>query len=295
MKKITLLFLLISISIFSQKSLLKKEISKITEGKNATVAVSVLEIDFPFKYNNQNAEKKLPMQSVFKFHIALAVLDLVDQGKLKLDQKIFIKKSELLPNTWSPIREKFPEGNFEMPLSEILKYTVAQSDNVGCDVLLRLIGGTKTVQNFMNSKGVKDFQIKYNEEESHQFLYRQYDNYTSTKSLAKLMKNFHEGKIVSERSTKFLYNIMLHTSTCLDRLRNSLPKNATLANKTGTSFTKDGLTAATNDSGIVTLANGKKYVIVVFVSDSKENEETNEKIISDTSKKVFEYLSQSKN
>ncbi len=46
------------------------------------------------------------MQSVFKFHIALAVLDLVDQGKLSLDQKVFIKKSELLPNTWSPIRKK---------------------------------------------------------------------------------------------------------------------------------------------------------------------------------------------
>ena len=54
-------------------------------------------IDFPFQYNNNNAEKKLPMQSVFKYHIALAVLDLVDQGKLSLDQKVFIKKSELLP------------------------------------------------------------------------------------------------------------------------------------------------------------------------------------------------------
>ena len=135
MKKLTILFLLICIFSFAQKAELKKEISKITEGKKATVAVSVLGIDFPFQYNNNNAEKKLPMQSVFKYHIALAVLDLVDQGKLSLDQKVFIKKSELLPNTWSPIREKNPEGNFEMPISELIEYAVAMSDNVGCDVL----------------------------------------------------------------------------------------------------------------------------------------------------------------
>ena len=164
MKKLTILFLLISIFSFAQKAELKKEISKITEGKKATVAVSVLGIDFPFQYNNNNAAKKLPMQSVFKYHIALAVLDLVDQGKLSLDQKVFIKKSELLPNTWSPIREKNPEGNFEMPISELIEYSVAMSDNVGCDVLLRLIGGPKVVHDFLIYKGAKDTQIVYNEE-----------------------------------------------------------------------------------------------------------------------------------
>ena len=81
MKKLTILFLIISIFSFAQKAELKKEISKITEGKKATVAVSVLGIDFPFQYNNNNAEKKLPMQSVFKYHIALAVLDLVEDRK----------------------------------------------------------------------------------------------------------------------------------------------------------------------------------------------------------------------
>jgi beta-lactamase class A len=37
-----------------------------------------------------------------------------------------------------------------MPISELIEYTVAMSDNVGCDVLLRLIGGPKVVQNFMD-------------------------------------------------------------------------------------------------------------------------------------------------
>ena len=291
MKKITILFLLISIFSFAQKAELKKEISKITEGKKATVAVSVLGIDFPFQYNNNNAEKKLPMQSVFKYHIALAVLDLVDQGKLSLDQKVFIKKSELLPNTWSPIREKNPEGNFEMPISELIEYSVAMSDNVGCDVLLRLIGGPKVVHDFLISKGAKDTQIVYNEEIMQSAWKNQYENYTTMKSATKLLKDFYKGKILSKKSTEFLLGVMYRTSTGLNKIVEQLPKSAKVAHKTGSSGKNDaGLTGAENDIAIITLPNGKTYAIAIFVSDSMESYGVNCKMISDISKVVFENL-----
>ena len=291
MKKLTILFLLISIFSFAQKAELKKEISKITEGKKATVAVSVLGIDFPFQYNNNNAEKKLPMQSVFKYHIALAVLDLVDQGKLSLDQKVFIKKSELLPNTWSPIREKNPEGNFEMPISELIEYTVAMSDNVGCDVLLRLIGGPKVVHDFLISKGVKETQIVYNEEIMQSAWKNQYENYTTMKSATRLLKDFYKGKILSKKSTEFLLAVMYRTSTGLNKIVEQLPKYAKVAHKTGSSGKNDaGLTGAENDIAIITLPNGKTYAIAIFVSDSMETWEVNCKMISDISKVVFEIL-----
>ena len=291
MKKITILFLLISIFSFAQKAELKKEISKITEGKKATVAVSVLGIDFPFQYNNNNAEKKLPMQSVFKYHIALAVLDLVDQGKLSLDQKVFIKKSELLPNTWSPIREKNPEGNFEMPISELIEYSVAMSDNVGCDVLLRLIGGPKVVNDYIVSKGVKNTQIVYNEELMQSAWKNQYENYTTMKSATRLLKDFYKGKILSKKSTEFLLAVMYRTSTGLNKIVEQLPKYAKVAHKTGSSGKNDaGLTGAENDIAIITLPNGKTYAIAIFVSDSMETWEVNCKMISDISKMVFENL-----
>ena len=115
MKKLTILFLLISIFSFAQKTELKKEISKITEGKKATVAVSVLGIDFPFQYNNNNAEKKLPMQSVFKYHIALAVLDLVDQGKLSLDQKYSSKNLNFYPILGAQFEKKIQKEILKCP------------------------------------------------------------------------------------------------------------------------------------------------------------------------------------
>lgn len=288
MKKIKFLLLLISTVIFAQQSVLDQKINTIIKGKKATVGVSVLGFEDHFRYN-KNANKKLPMLSVFKFHIAAAVLDWVDQGKLSLDQKIFITKKDLPEGTWSPIREKFPNGNIEMSLNEMIYYTVAWSDNNGCDILLRLIGGTETVQKFMDSKGVKNFQIKNNEEQMHKGIQYLYENYTTPHSLAQLYKDFYQGKILSEKSTEYLYNIMLNTETGTNKLKEQLPKKV-IAHKTGSSGKIGNLTVAENDSGIVTLPNGNHYSIVVFISDSTESEVVNCKMVSDISKTVWDYF-----
>lgn len=291
MKKIALLFLLIATFSFAQNTALKKQILQITKGKDATVAVSVLDLE-----NNKsvhiNGNTKLPMLSVFKFHIALAVLNEVDRGKLILDQKIFIKKSDLLENTWSPIRERFPDGNIEMPLGELIKYTVAESDNNGCDILLRLIGGTQTVQNFIDSKGIRNFTIKADEEQMHKGFEFMYLNVTTTNSANQLLKDFFDKNIVSKISTDFLMTTMLETSTGRNKIVAQLPENIPVAHKTGSSGkNENGLTIAENDIGIVTLPEGRHYAISIFVSDSMESEATNTKMIADISKIVFDYFS----
>ena len=45
------------------------------------------------------------MQSVFKYHLALAVLNLVDKGSLSLTDKITITKKDLDNNLYNPIRK----------------------------------------------------------------------------------------------------------------------------------------------------------------------------------------------
>lgn len=288
-KYLLLTIILVSGFCFSQN--LKKKILQITKDKNATVAVSVLDFGND-KTVHINGNKKLPMLSVFKFHIGLAVLNEVDQGKLNLDQKILIKKSDLLENTWSPIRERFPEGDIEMPLGLLIKYTVAESDNNGCDILLRLIGGTETVQKFINSKGIRNFTIKVNEEQMHQGFEFMYLNTTTANSANQLLKDFRDKKIVSKTSTDFLMTTMLETSTGKNKIVAQLPESVPVAHKTGSSGKNEkGLTIAENDIGIVTLPGGKSYALSIFVSDSMESAETNTKMIADISKIVFDYFS----
>ena len=135
-----LLFIYFSCQTFSQTTdPLRKKIQQIISTKNAVVGVSIIGNNGKDTLSI-NGDKHFPLQSVFKFPIAVTILSQIDKGRFTLDKKIKIKKKELLPNLYSPIRDKYPDGA-TLSISEILEYTVSQSDNVGCDVLLRLIGG----------------------------------------------------------------------------------------------------------------------------------------------------------
>ena len=290
MKKLLLiLFVGITFNAFSQT--LEADFQKILKDKQATVGVSVYDFSSKKSYGiNQN--EHFPMQSVFKLHIAMAVLDLVDRGKLSLKQKVFISKERMQPDWYSPLRDKYPNGNINLTLAEILKPTVSESDNVGCEVLLDLIGGPKVVDDYLKKIGMKDVQVKHNETVMQASWEPQFENYSSPNSAIALLRALIEKKILSDSSRKYLSKLLLGTSTGPKRLKGLLPKGTLVAHKTGTSGTnkETGIMAAVNDIGIVTLPNGKQFAIAVFVSNSKEKIETNEKIIAEITKATYDYL-----
>lgn len=144
--RLTILLLILSITnATSAQTLdsLKQQIQRIVSTKNAVVGVSIIGNNGKDTLSI-NGKTHFPLQSVFKFHIALVVLSQIDSGIFSLTQKIEIKKEELVPNLYSPIREKYPQGT-TLTMAEILEYMVSESDNIACDLLLRLIGGPQAV------------------------------------------------------------------------------------------------------------------------------------------------------
>lgn len=288
----TLLFLFIACQISAQTTdSLRQQIEKIVSTKNAIVGVSIIG-NHEKDTISLNGEKHFPLQSVFKFHIALAVLSQIDKGKLKLHQKIKIEKKDLLPDLYSPIREAYPNGAI-LPISKILEYTVSLSDNVGCDVLLKLIGGPKVVEDYFVEHQIKDLSIKLNEEQQQANWDLQFQNWTTPAAGNEVLAKFYynKNKLLSQKTYDFIWKVMRATETGVNRLKGQLPKGTIVAHKTGSSGTnKEGLTAAVNDIGMVFLPNGDYFFISVFVTDSKENAATNEKIIADIAKVAWDYF-----
>lgn len=291
MKKISFLIILFisSIQLKSQSIKdLRNKIHEIISTKNATVGVSLKGIEDQDTLSI-NGNKNTPLMSVFKFHIALAVLNQVDKGKLKLDQTFFIKKEELLPDTWSPIRDEYPQGNMNLTLDQLLRYTVSHSDNNGCDILLNILGGTQTVQKFINQQGIKDFTIKVNEQQMSSFD-KFYLNTTTPLATTALLEKFYNGKVLKKETTKYLYRIMVETSRGLTWMKAGLPEGTELAHRTGiSSRNDDNMRAAMNDVGIVTRPNGKHYILSVYLKNITEEMKDTEKIIADISRVVWEY------
>jgi beta-lactamase class A len=289
MKQILLTYFifLASSKIFGQIEL-RQELENITATKNATIGISIKNIEDKDTLSI-NGNLNAPLMSVFKFHIALATLNLVDKGKLSLTQKIFIKKEDLHENTWSPIRDEYPNGNMYLTLDQLLRYSVSHSDNNGCDILLELIGGTETVQKFINKQGIKDFTIKVNEQQMRTWE-NLYINTTTPLATTKLLEKFYKGQVLKKNTTKYLYQIMVECSRGITWMKAGLPEGTELAHRTGISDrNENNLRAAMNDVGIFKLPNGNHIILSVYLKNITEEREVTEKIIADIAKATWNY------
>jgi beta-lactamase class A len=234
-------------------------------------------------------DQKFPMQSVYKFPIGMAVLHRVDQGELKLNQKVVVTKADyVLPGQHSPIREKYPNGT-TLTVRELLRYMVSDSDGSACDVLLRLLGGAQSVKTYLATLDVRDINVVNTEKEIGQKNSVQYDNWAKPAAVADLLKKLHQRKGLSGQSQKLLLRLMTETRTGLNRIKGLLPAKTLVAHKTGSSGMVDGIAAATNDVGIISLPNGQHLAIAVFVSDAAADMKQRERVIANIARAGWDY------
>ncbi len=253
------------------------------------VALMGLETRETFLFNGGD---RFPMQSVYKFPLAMAVLDRVDQGQLTLRQAVHVAPGDLLPDTWSPLRDANPKGDFDLALSELVRVTVSESDNNGCDILFRILGGPPAVDAYVHGLGVKGMAIAATEAEMHRVHDSQFGNWCEPAAMARLLELFFQGKTHAAASRDFLVRLMLETATGPKRIKGLLPAGTPVAHKTGTSFTDaKGMTAATNDVGIVTVADGNHVAMVIFLTDSSAALEARENAIARIARAGYDYFS----
>ena len=135
MRSFILLLCLIPTIICAQNLSLENQLKQAIKGKKAEIGIAVI-IDGKDTVTVNN-ETHYPLMSVFKFHQALALADYMGKQQQSLNFELTIKKEDLKPDTYSPLRDSFPQGGFNIDIADLLKYTLQQSDNNACDILFQ--------------------------------------------------------------------------------------------------------------------------------------------------------------
>ena len=233
--------------------------------------------------------KHFPMQSVYKLPIVMAVLARTDSGQLKLDQKVHISSADLVPpNIHSPIRDRNPNGDFDMTVRELARAAIVESDGSASDVLLRLVK-PRHVRKYLHKVGVKGIKIENTEKEMALDDKVQYDNWATPRGAVTLLQKLQAGEGLSAGNRDLLLGWMIETRTGSQRIRALLPREVQVADKTGSSGTEHGVTAATNDIGLIQLPNGNHLAVAVFVSDSPADADVREAVIAQIARAAWDW------
>lgn len=278
---------------FAQYGVLKNRLHAMVRSADGDIGIAVMGLEDNDTISVHGAHH-YPMQSVYKLHLGMAVLQQIEEKRHSLQEQIHVTQKDLLP-TYSPLRKEHPEGEFDLTLKELVHGAVSLSDNNACDILFRLIGGTQTVNDYIHNLGINDVSIVATEEEMSRDWNVQFTNWTTPRSALQLLEILYRNKALSPVYSELLLKEMRSTPRGNNRIKGLLPAGTVVAHKPGTSNTNEqGVTAATNDIGIVTLPSGKHVALAIFVSNSKSSDDDRAHMIAELSKVVWDYFNAKK-
>lgn len=236
-----------------------------------------------------NGDKSYPLMSVTKFPQALALLKLVDDGKISASKPLRVTPQHLTQRTASTLKKDHPYSSFELSIPEVLRYAVGQSDNISSNVMFDAEGGPEGVTQYLRSIGVEGVTIGADYRDGMALVQK---NVGTPKAVALLLKKFLADKLLSDSSSQLLWMTMEQSLSGADRIKGQLPPGTSVAHKTGTSgVNADGAIIALNDVGIIRLPNGKHVAIAAFVGNSKASADQSAKIIATLSRMVWDEYS----
>ncbi|HYD22957.1 MAG TPA: class A beta-lactamase [Flavipsychrobacter sp.] len=266
---------------------LRRDLDSIAAGVEAKFALGYINIETGDTFSYKGEEHQ-PMQSTVKFPLALLIMQQIDAGKLKIDQKVPMTAEEMGAGARSPLRDAYGAKAVGVPIHDMLYYMIAMSDNVTCNKFTEMVGGVKALDSQVHSLGVKGFGLVAAEGKPGAIDFsRPYENWCEPRDMAGLLAKFYTGGILSKTSTDTLRSMMERAQR--ERIKGQLPKETVVAHKTGTSGSENGITTAVNDIGIVTLPNSQHLVLAIYVTEVQGDMEAGEAIIARIAKAAFDH------
>ncbi len=264
--------------------------------------VAIMRIDGGGWVTGRRLGDLFPQQSVSKTWVAMTVLDQIDQGKLRLDQRVRITRDDLAV-FHQPIRDRVvANGEVEETIQSLLEQAIRASDNTANDSLLRTAGGPQAVRSFMARKNLGAIRFGQGERLMQSMIagieWRQeysigrrfyaardalpyaqrkaaLDRYladpvdgASPEAIVRALGRLAKGELLSPESTRLLLDIMSRTSSGPNRLKAGVPAGWRFLHKTGTGQMLSPVSTGYNDIGIMTAPDGTRYAVAVMIGDT---------------------------
>lgn len=299
---------------------LERAVARLALASGGTLGATAIHVETGRRVSLNGADR-FPMASVYKFPIALRLLQRVERGEVRLDDAVKLGEYDFRIG-YSPIAEMANNTPVTFTVGRLLELMLGESDNTASDTLLRLAGGPAAVTARMRELGIKDIDISRPEgqlimehrgvreyppesqwtlamferlsqnisQAEREAAWRRYvDDPRDTSSpdaMADLLVKLHRREVLtSAPNVERVLRIMTGTPTGPARLKGLLPAGTPVAHKTGS------MGGTTNDVGLITLPDGAGHIaIAVFVKGSTKEQPERERAIAEIARTVYDYF-----
>ncbi len=204
---------------------------------------------------DEEADTPVQGYSVNKLAVALAVMDKVDKGEVKLDQKLTLTPDIIASG--SGIYHLQTVYGDNLTVANLMTAMLLVSDNTAVRMLSQVVSGTE-INQILAAKGFTATHVDPVEGSSRFFL-----GQTTPREMNKLLEGLANRSLLSESSANFILNIMRWVNGYNDGVRRNMSsqERAQVATKYG------AFEDSRHESGIMFDAQNKPALIYVFMND----------------------------
>lgn len=207
------------------------------------------------------ADTRVPLCSVFKTLAVGAVLRDLDHHGETLARRIHYTRADLIAN--SPVTAAHLATG--MTVAELCAAALQRSDNTAANLLLRELGGPTAVTDFARSLGDRATRLdRWEPDLNSAEPWRRTDT-TTPAAIGRTFARLLVGDALMPADRARLTAWMKANETNTDRFRAALPRDWTIADKTGT-----GSYGTANDVGVAWTPDGTPIVLAVLTGSAEQ-------------------------
>lgn len=259
------------------------------------------------------ADRLFQMASVVKVPVLVKLYHLAEQGKVNLADRVNLREEDIVPG--SGVFQAMDIG-LTPTIKDLATMMMIVSDNLATDKILSIVGGVEAVQKEVNNLGLEgiyinqtiwellslsagispepngkelsDKIIKCLEEgnydfEGEVFQEKTNQNVSTARAMNLLIEKIALGEVISKECSTAMLDILLKQQY-QQRIGGLLPRNTTVANKTGS------LGTIYNDTGIVYLPGDYGSFAITMYSNGASLDYKGDEALARISQIAYEYF-----
>ncbi|MBQ1612291.1 MAG: serine hydrolase [Alphaproteobacteria bacterium] len=201
-------------------------------------------------YADINADATFSAASIIKIPVLISLFRAIEARQVRLNDTMVLKSYYRAEGSGGL---QYKAENSVYTLDKLARIMITDSDNSSTNMIMSELGSMNNVNSHIRSWGLAGTEL-------HTWLPDlEGTNHTTARELARMLYNIENSDFLSETSRLKIKDYMAHVKN--NRLvASGLGPGATFLHKTG------DIGKMLGDAGIVTMPNGRKYIVVIMVN-----------------------------
>ena len=219
-----------------------------------------------------------PKASSIKLTVLLELMRQAQEGKLSLDERHTLRRSEMTVGDTEPILTMLGDGTVALSLRDLAIFMVVLSDNTATNILIDRLGMDNINEGVMRL-GLKETKLRRHMIDL-EAARKGNENVSTPREMLTLIEKVHSGQVIDAAHTKEYFRLLRLPKE--SEFHKALPEDVSIADKPG------ALEGVRCDTGLIDIP-GHPFIVSIETTYNASDDE-GERAIQDVARLVYDYF-----